>query len=917
MVVRAKILPKYLHACHCTHCSLYPATEKLFYPVGGEGPTTARIVLVGEGPGRVETVLMRPFVGESGKLLTATLTDVGLQRAECYITNAVMCRHDNNETPSQSEVLACRDRLLAELQACTERHVLVLMGATAIRAVTGKQLSVSDVQGRVEWHPEWNAFILYTWHPAFLLRSPDHFPEFRYTLQQAKDLLERPKRTLVAAQPVTWKVWGSILPACDRLHWIHDHVTGAISCDIETGGEKREDALEWQRGSVKQIGFCFDGRHADIFPEAIVQDATFRSSLRVLFRSPNLRFVWHNGKFDVQFLTLLLGEQPPIHEDTMLLHYLLDERGGGSGSDGGGSHRLKQLAYKYCGAPVWDEGVKQSGDFTNPRYHAHDLAYTYRLYEVLLREHAREKPSVHGYPQPLHAYRSIVLPAIQAIADIEMRGFPIDMEEMRALDRRMAGYQEMREGVEVHVDGELDVLEKRCQQLANITIPREGKKQRIAYEVMKEKGKKGQKYTVVETKYRWGEREIIAEPLNIRSTKQLRLFLYEHLGLPPLYAKGSVTGEPTTNSEALKEMQDKHPFIRELLAYRAMHKIHSTYVSGINRRLGEDGLVHSHFNLHTTVTGRPSSVGPNLQNIPRIVKSPFIARPGYVLLEADYSNQEVRVGAYLSGDKKLQADVQVADFHWEVTKAVFRSVVEALEAARGSLAALEILLQTIPVFSAIALKHAQTPFDVQTLYVKMREEIRKAAKAITFGVMYGEGGIGLAHTLYVKSGIEISIEQGARYISDWLHTYPDFAAWSALMRYEVEHVGFVDTPTGRRRRFHLLTDETLAGSERQAMNMPIQSLSSDMTMLSVVELHTWLTHQNIGQVILFVHDSIIAEVLQGYEISVAQRMQAIMENVMRNHIDATCTVPFPVDIKCGTRWSNVVSLQEWQQKHFA
>lgn len=887
----------FLEQCRCTECSLYPTRIKLFCPVGGEGSYNARILLIGEGPGTTEAAVGRPFIGESGKFLNAALAEVGLKRTDCFVTNAVMCRHQDGHTPVASEMMACSGRLHAEITACTNRHVIVVMGSSAIKAVTGNQGSVSNLQGRIEWHPELGAFVTYTWHPAAILRNPDHCPDFLYALGKAKELLTTKKGAIAPPVQVRWHIYDTAEEAVAQLNWMRLHLAGRVACDIETTG------LDWQTDNITQIGFSWNGRTSYLFTKHVFHEPYVLAALRLLFQTPAIKWVWHNGKFDVQFLKMLLNYMPRVDEDTMLKHYLLDERGGGQGENGGTTHSLKPLAYKYCSAPIWDEGIKASKDFTNPSYHAHDLVYTHRLDAVLDAEHEHEKPSQQGYPLPINAYRKVAIPAINVIADIEMIGFRIDEEEMTRLEERFAGSDFLCEdGTTQHRDGELDVLEKTCQSLAGVTFPR-AVSVKTPYIVDKTKGRGKNKIVVQETKYR-REKVTVQDPINIRSTPQVGYFLYDHLGLPKMYAKGSKSGEPTTNEEVLTLYADQHPFILKLLNYREQHKLYSTYVKGIVKKIGTDGATHSHFSLHRTVTGRPSSIGPNLQNIPKNVKSPFIARPGMVLIQADYSNQEVRAGAWLSGDVQLQADITVQDFHWEVTRAVFTAIVNDLLSCEGSLEKLEDLMARRPVFRQVQLKHELRAMDAEKLFDELREHIRKASKAVTFGVMYREGGMGLAHNLYVKSGIEITDREGDQYITNWLAKYHGFAEWAEEREYDVEHAGFVDTPTGRRRRFHYLSDENINASKRQAVNMPIQSVSSDMTVMSVVKVHTLFKQLGIGHVLLFVHDSIIAEVYAGREKEAAQIMRDVMENIVYD-IDPNCCVAFPVAIEVGSRWSSL------------
>ena len=342
---------------------------------------------------------------------------------------------------------------------------------------------------------------------------------------------------------------------------------------------------------------------------------------------------------------------------------------------------------------------------------------------------------------------------------------------------------------------------------------------------------------------------------NVNSPKQLADVLFDTLGLPCPSSKRS------TNAEVLEKLRPYHPIISDILEYRQVAKLKSTYTDGLVKVAGTDGRIHSSFNQTVTATGRLSSTEPNLQNIPirtelgRNLRKYFIAKDeNYVLIDADYSQIELRLLAAISGDETMtEAFKNGTDIHTVTASEVFG----------------------VP-------KEAVTP------------EMRKRAKAVNFGIVYGIGDYSLA------MDIGVTKKQAGEYIDSYLKTYPAVSAYLHNIVKTAKADGYVTTLYGRRRYIPELTASKkmlIAFGERVAMNSPIQGSAADIIKAAMVRLENELTASGLdARLILQVHDELIVECHR----DCMDEVKAMLKRVMENTIDLT--VPLTVDVQAGENW---------------
>ena len=352
--------------------------------------------------------------------------------------------------------------------------------------------------------------------------------------------------------------------------------------------------------------------------------------------------------------------------------------------------------------------------------------------------------------------------------------------------------------------------------------------------------------------------ERAGESFNINSPKQLGVILFEKMHMP--YGKKTKTGY-STSAEVLEKLRFEDPIIEMILEYRQLTKLKSTYADGLDSYIGEDdGRIHTTFNQNITATGRLSSTEPNLQNIPirmelgRQIRKVFVPEEGYVFLDADYSQIELRVLAHMSGDETLiEAYRENADIHRTTAALVFH-----------------------------------TPYEDVT------ELQRRNAKAVNFGIVYGISGFGLSRDL------NISRKQAEEYINDYFETYPGVKEFMDALVEEGKEKGYVTSLFGRRRPIPELVSKNFMQrqfGERIAMNSPIQGTAADIIKIAMIRVHSKLKEGNFrSRLILQIHDELLIETHQDEIPEVTK----ILEEEMVHACELA--VPLIAEVKQGTNW---------------
>lgn len=553
-----------------------------------------------------------------------------------------------------------------------------------------------------------------------------------------------------------------------------------IGIDSETTG------LYPRNGHILGISLCYKD-DSGAYIDANVIDEHVEEKLQELFDKK--RMVFHNAKFDIPMFEYHFNVKIGRFEDTMLMHYMLDENPG--------THGLKMLAMKYTDygdyeKPMYawmDEYRKQHGvlkdDFkwewipfdVMKTYAAIDACVTFMLFRKF--ERALQK----GNPNLMKVYRTILLPACRFLMSVQDNGVPFSRDRLIAsqdlmLEEIVASFNALREHEAV---------------------------QRFEREEGKE--------------------------FNPNSVMQLRKLLFDYVGLKPT---GIVTGkgEDSTNSEALEKLSSQHEIPRLILDVRKKNKIKNTYLDKIIPQLDRDGHLRTNFNLHGTTSGRLSSSGKlNMQQIPRdnpIVKGCIKASPGHKIVAMDLTTAEVYVAAVLADDIELQ-DVfrSGGNFHSTIAHKVFKLDCEVDEVA-----------------------------EKYSTY-------RQAAKAVTFGIMYGAGANKISEQV-TKDGGRMSVKEAQQVIIEYFNTFWKLEEWIETQKKKIARDGSIYSHFGRKRRLpDVMSDNkgVQGHAIRSGLNFLVQSAASDINLIGAVEAHAILQQRKMNsKIFALVHDSVLAEV---------------------------------------------------------
>ncbi len=361
------------------------------------------------------------------------------------------------------------------------------------------------------------------------------------------------------------------------------------------------------------------------------------------------------------------------------------------------------------------------------------------------------------------------------------------------------------------------------------------------------------------------EQEIYAQAgheFNINSPKQLGVVLFEELGLP---AKKKTKSGYSTSADVLESLHYSYPIVEMVLSYRGLSKLKSTYCDGLLKVIGDDGRIHSSFNQTETRTGRISSTEPNLQNIPvrtelgREMRKFFVAKEGCVLIDADYSQIELRVLAHLSDDKNM----------------------------------IDAFKNNVDIHSITASQVFNMPLDMVT------PQMRSRAKAVNFGIVYGIGAYSLA------KDIKVTNKEAANYIKSYLAHYSGIDNYMKNVVEQAKETGYAVTMFGRRRYLPELSVSnhmTRAFGERVARNMPIQGTAADIIKIAMINVDKRINAEGLNaRLILQVHDELIVEAPFDESMRVAMLLQEEMEKAVK------LSVPLVAEASVGETWYDAKS----------
>ncbi|MCA9363636.1 hypothetical protein KC727_00210 [Candidatus Kaiserbacteria bacterium] len=356
---------------------------------------------------------------------------------------------------------------------------------------------------------------------------------------------------------------------------------------------------------------------------------------------------------------------------------------------------------------------------------------------------------------------------------------------------------------------------------------------------------------------------------NINSPKQLGEILYDTLGLKPKNQKKTATGQRSTRESELGKLREEHTIIPAVLRYRELQKLVSTYIDTLPTMVGKDGRLHTTFLQAGTTTGRMASKDPNIQNIPirteegRAIRQAFTATKGMQLVAIDYSQVELRVAAFLSGDQKM----------------------------------IEIFKAGEDVHRGVASRVFGVPQDGVTA------DMRRRAKVINFGILYGMG----VNALRVNLGEDTTRGEAQEFLNAYFSTFTRLAEYLEETKAHARLHGYTKTYFGRKRHFPGSTSSVpfiRAQAERMAINAPVQGTAADITRIAMVRAHEYLaTQKDAAYMLLQVHDELVFEVEKERLAEIVPKLVSSMEDALS--LKETSGVPLRVEVKVGDDWNNM------------
>jgi uracil-DNA glycosylase family 4 len=858
-------VPRRPSAIGCASCPLRetePANKRIGHRwVAGYGPAKARLVIVGQGPGETEVLTQRPFTGPSGQLLNSVLKVHEIPDDEVYFTNAVMCPGK----PTTPHLVACRPRLFDEIKS-REPEIVLTLGMAAFHATCETRTNLRDSDGMLWWSETLARWVIPTWHPAAVLRGgadDQFFPQLNDAILRVSRFL-RGIDTLpdpYAKRAFKWTFFQSPEGTAKCLTYFENRAAQGrltIAADTESqvlgrlmpdgkivypGGKsgKGRPHPERDRWLLHQM---YDGKRAAAInvttcgPEAL-------DRLARLLQHPNIIWAGHNiCTYDLRVWRHNLGVAPADKNvrDTMMLGLGLSERKLAVG--------LEPLSRRFLNAPAFKGKLAASGYHhrKGPQNEAqwhHLAAYgvddTYYGYELnrVLPAHVREEGT-------MELVKGLLMPLALTCGRIAARGMPVDTSQFEKLDKLWGG--------------RADDLTNQLQELAI------------------EAG--------------WPKDPAIAKSkdgrLNPRSHLQLSHLAYDCLGLTPTQGLTNRKWRASKwqGKERLRSVDgdfllghENTQFSQLMQLIRIYDKLVKTYVRGLWKEIDPDGLIHPDFDLAGTATGR-LVVRPLLQVLPHYgahrlladqdfaaeTRRLFPARPGYVIVAADFKQLEMRVAAALSADPVLAAALRATD-----------------------------------------------PHAVTARYMFQREEVddadRHAAKRVMFGVLFNRSAFTLSRgpLFDVLGGDTISDGERQRMAQQYIDSFWQlyhvlYAAQRSWVRDAMTN-GELVTPFGRKRRWQLITDQNQREIENQACNFPIQSTASDMMSTALIRLEPAL--QGYGWPLYTVHDQAVCEIREDKLEPALQIIQEVMTEPMFD----TNGVEFAVTFEAGPNLGDVEKIQ--------
>lgn len=745
---------------------------------------------------------------------------------------------------------------------------IIALGTLAAKQLFGKSVKITKVRGQVMYSQEFKAPFVAMMSPGQVLRQPHYVTSFRADFDMIAKLrdakFDHSKLSFSSGTNYNWMKASQLIKYI-RKHKNEDGVT-ATCLDTETvGGSWWQGAVpicasfSCKPGegfvvplSIKLIKNCgLYGKVSDVRAKKILAfNWKVMRNLLEKHKYGKIELTGHNLKYDIHVMRNA-GVNIPVSSwmhDSMQLAFVADE-----------NLQSKDLASVtkiwYPARGGYSDEFEATVDYSRMdlvpakklmKYAAADPDTSLYLTKRLISD---TKTDVKNFA----CYEKIQIPALRMFVDVERNGIKIDRDKLRELTEFMRA-----EEARVY-----DIL------VENI----DGAIKRKHYDPKKKKD--GLSFT----------RDDLVRDILFNHPRGLRLEPFQF----------TKTGLASTAKTHLPYF-DHEPWVQSYLEYGSIEKMLSTYIGdeeagkGMWKYMDKLGEIHPSYLLHGTVTGRTSSRDPNGQNFPKrgplakAYRRIFVPRPGYVFLEADLSQAELRVAAWMAMEKTMISIYsRNGDIHTETAMAVLRI--------------------------------SRDKWDQMTKEEK--KEARQKAKAVNFGFLYGMGWRKFSAYAKISYGVDISDKEAEKIRNRFFELYPRLRAWHNAMREFVRERAFVRSKHGARRNLTDIfsVDEAIrASAERQAINSPVQRLASDLGLIGAIRFHRDCDPK-IARIVAFIHDALVVEVKKEHAKEVAAALKWYMQTApLKKWFDCECPLPIVSDVSIGDNLADMEEMPDLKAK---
>jgi uracil-DNA glycosylase family 4 len=814
------------------------------------------------------------------KILIEAMLNAGFEEDDFRWANVLEMAPPEGKNITKTMVKNARPKILSKLDR-KDPGFVVLMGNTACQAVLDKT-GITKLRGKP--FQENGRVFLPILHPNQALHDDKWIDVIEADIKRLADCVK------FGGIPEEKSLDYHIVDDWDKVKAMLKDLHGLVAADLETSRlypftTMQDELIETGRASKELLRQHKETHGSNNLPRVVAMQfgcrkrqwvvpmetagIWTRKELEKIVKLVCRKFkkcktVFHNGKFDALWMLVRFGVKWRVDDDTMLAHYMLDEND---------RHDLKYLAQKFLGAPDWNIDGKEKTSWSpqNAKYAAHDVFYTRKLRAVL-------RKMLNDDHDTRRVYKLIMVPCIQLFIEAEFNGVKVDLDKM--------------DDAEVYLREELEKAENNLQKWSKKAV------------LVDKKGEnKG--------KINWG------------SPQQLADLLFNQLKIKPLAEWKTKTGYSTAES-VLKQID--HPMVADLLKYRGHKQQLSFFIEGWKPYIDLNGCLHPSFKLHGTVTGRLSCENPNLQQVPRDprIRSLITAPEGWVLIEMDLSQIELRIAAELADEMNLlRVFVNGGDPHWETAIREIergggykKEVIKTAKIHSGQkmnyTEAIEYVLkmggdEAVETVAKWAETKALEPFMDW-------KETRKKAKAINFGYLYGMWW--KKFKIYARDnyGVEVNDAEAQASREAFFELYPSFSAWHDKQRRFAQVNGYVRSLSGRKRRLPAAmggrdTPERRE-AQRQAINSPVQSFANELNLMAALQMRDEFSRQWF-RICGTVHDAVLMWVRLDMVEHVYNRGLEIMSHPdLLDDFEIELSVPIEAEAKIGA-WSTGKGLKKW------